>query len=352
MGIRLKVATLLRTRKKHQMEAAAAKNGTRFWCASLAGSAKHSLSVLCDMTVTCCCEDHGPGSMIGDLSQQTLEECLNGPAAQQLKQSLAQGHLPLLNCVVCRSLRQCPAGEAEGHLLDHGVPKRDLMVENTVACNISCRGCPRKRTLKLRNKTTLSNEDVEKIAREAGEHRIQQISFLSSGEPFLPSDVWGQLKTLRRYNPEARIVTSSNGQMLDSDEKREAALMLDEILFSVHGCTEESVGRYQKKSSFEKAYANMRDLVAFRNARGKKRPVVVWKYVLFNWNDSKEMILRATRLAEKAGINRIMFWPTTRPLSGTSWRWYLGRFPRHFGKKGSKGQGREVVFPLTDKPLA
>ena len=193
------------------------------------------------------------------------------------------------------------------------------------------------------------DEDLEKISLEANRFGIEQISFLAEGEPFYPKNVLNQIQLLRRYNPTARIVTSTNGSMIDTDDKREAALLLDEVMFSIHGCSDETVTRYQTKSSFKKAYSNMKDLVALRNARGLARPIIEWKYVLFNWNDRREMILKAVKLAEIAGIDRIIFWPTTRPLKGISRRWYFGRFPRHFGTRASKGLGREVAFPSSLK---
>lgn len=349
MGFELTLKNGVRRLLRRQMEFSARLRSQRFWCASLAGTAEHSLSVLCDMTVACCVESYDTRSWIGNLSNQTLDACLNGPRAQHLKQSLAHGHLPLLSCVVCRSLRRCPSGEAPLYEHEHGIPRRDLLLENTVLCNIYCQGCPRLLAAKLRTKSTISDEDLEKISLEANRFGIEQISFLAEGEPFYPKNVLNQIQLLRRYNPTARIVTSTNGSMIDTDDKREAALLLDEVMFSIHGCSDEIVTRYQTKSSFKKAYSNMKDLVALRNARGLARPIIEWKYVLFNWNDRREMILKAVKLAEIAGIDRIIFWPTTRPLKGISRRWYFGRFPRHFGTRASKGLGREVAFPSSLK---
>lgn len=349
MGFELILKKLARRLLKKRMEFSARMSSQRFWCASLAGTAEHSLSVLCDMTVACCVESYDTSSWIGNLSNQTLEECVNGPRAQQLKQSLARGYLPLLSCVVCRSLRRCPSGEAPLYEHEHGKPRRDLLLENTVLCNIYCQGCPRLRAAKLRTKSIINDEDLEKISLEVGRLGIEQISFLAEGEPFFPKNVLNQIQTLRRYNPNVRIITSTNGTMIDTDDKREAALLLDEVMFSIHGCSDESVTHYQTKGSFKKAYKNMKDLVALRNARRRSAPIVEWKYVLFNWNDRKEMILKAVQLAEEAGVDRISFWPTTRPLKGISWRWYFGRFLKHFGARASKGLGREVAFSSSRK---
>jgi len=90
----------------------------------------------------------------------------------------------------------------------------------------------------------------------------------------------------------------------------------------------------------------MKDLVAYRNRRSQTgRPEIEWKYVIFNWNDRKELIQRAVRMAEEAGVDRIGFVPTARPATGYSWRYRYGSFLRQLGRAGSKGLGREVVFP-------
>ena len=39
------------------------------------------------------------------------------------------------------------------------------------------------------------------------------------------------------------------------------------------------------RGSFEKAYDAMKKMVAYRDARGLKQPLLEWKYLLFNWND-------------------------------------------------------------------
>ena len=138
------------------------------------------------------------------------------------------------------------------------------------------------------------------------------------------------------------IWLSTNGMLVNDDRKREASMLLDEAVFSIDGIDEPSLTKYQKGGSFAKAYQNMVDLVNYRNARGKKTPTVEWKYVLFNWNDQPRMIHTAIDLARKAGVDSLSFWPTTRPLSGISWRYYCGRFFKTIGEPSWKG--REIFF--------
>jgi hypothetical protein len=53
----------------------------------------------------------------------------------------------------------------------------------------------------------------------------------------------------------------------------------------------------------------MRELAALRNRLGAKRPLIEWKYVLFDWNDDPAHARQAIDLARAAGADRISFWP-------------------------------------------
>jgi len=97
--------------------------------------------------------------------------------------------------------------------------------------------------------------------------------------------------------------------------------------------------RYEHNGNFQKAYDNMKSLVAYRNARGLTSPMLEWKYLLFNWNDHPQTIARAIEMAKVAGVDMISFWPTHNPFFGYSYRYALGRL-NHVGVPSWKG--REV----------
>ena len=64
--------------------------------------------------------------------------------------------------------------------------------------------------------------------------------------------------------------------------KRDAALLCENICFSIDGPNEEILQKYQRGGSFNKSYNNMKKLVEYRNSKGLKKPIIEWKYVLFN----------------------------------------------------------------------
>ena len=146
---------------------------------------------------------------------------------------------------------------------------------------------------------------------------------------------------MRAKNPDCWILVSTNGVLLNTDAKREAALNLSHILFSVHGISDEMSAKYMLEGSFEKAYAAMKAMVAYRDARGLSQPVLEWKYLLFNWNDHPQTIQRAIEMAKDIGVDIISFWPTHNPFYGMSWRYHLGLM-NHIGDKCWKG--REVIL--------
>jgi MoaA/NifB/PqqE/SkfB family radical SAM enzyme len=129
--------------------------------------------------------------------------------------------------------------------------------------------------------------------------------------------------------------------LLNTDAKREAALNLSQILFSVHGISDAMCEKYMMNGSFEKAFEAMKKMVTYRDARGLKQPVLEWKYLLFNWNDSPKTISRAIEMAKETGVDIISFWPTHNPFYGMSWRYHLGLMNK-IGEKTWKG--REVFL--------
>jgi len=214
-----------------------------------------------------------------------------------------------------------------------------MLLENTVRCNIDCIGCDRQSAARIRSVVQM---DLEKLTRMAGlvrELGLEQLFYLNLGEPFLSPNIGPELSVLREKNPNCRIVISTNGIVLNSDAKREAALKASHIFFSIAGIDDPMLKKYEHYGSFPKAYENMKALVAYRDARGLTQPILEWKYLLFNWNDHSQTIDRAIELAKAAKVDAISFWPTHNPFFGFSYRYVLGRL-NHIGVPSWKG--REV----------
>jgi hypothetical protein len=182
--------------------------------------------------------------------------------------------------------------------------------------------------------------DMEKLARMADLVQslgLQTLFYLNLGEPFLSPNIGPELSLLRQKNPNCFIQISTNGIVLNTDAKREAALNASHICFSIAGVNEPMLKKYERLGNFQKAYDNLKALVAYRNARGLTEPVLEWKYLLFNWNDRPQAIAQSIEMAKAAGVDIISFWPTHNPFYGFSYRYALGRL-NHVGVKSWKGR--------------
>ena len=128
------------------MEWSARLKGQRFYCRSLAGESEYNLTINCDATVSCNCQDYNGSGHIGDLNRNSFKEVFYGPAAQRLREELANGKLPIKSCTRCGDLMRVPKAEVTPGPPKYAGPKprlpyRGMLLENTVRCNIDCLGC-------------------------------------------------------------------------------------------------------------------------------------------------------------------------------------------------------------------
>lgn len=342
-----RVSDVIRKVLKTYLEGSARLRGQTFYCSALSGESEYNVTVNCDLTVSCNCQDYDGSGHLGDLNhlpvqsgqppspmaeREAFEKVFFGPVARRFREELARGRLPIKTCARCGDLKRVPRSSLA--TLPNGeirtgpeprLPYRGMLLENTVRCNIDCIGCDRQSAALIRLTRQMEFDKLSRMADLVQQLGLQQLFYLNLGEPFLSPNIGQELPLLRSRNPNCRIVVSTNGIVLNNDIRREAALSASNILFSIAGIDDRMLKKYENLGSFEKAYANMKALVEYRNARGLTQPVLEWKYLLFNWNDRRPFINRAIELAREAKVDIISFWPTNNPFFGYSWRYRLGR---------------------------
>ena len=279
------------------------------------------------MMLSCGYRDTDGSGRIGDLSAISLQEAFQGGKAQQFRQRLAAGELPTPNCVRCIHLRRTSRAEAAEAAAQVELPS-SIMVENTSVCNLRCISCPRDLLGTLRRRRMMSLADIARLAGEMSHVGVRQVTYHHLGEPFLSKRLAQEMRIIREHNPRIRIQVSTNGMLLTSDAQREAAMLFDHIQISLDGVTQPMVQRYQRGSCFDTVFQNMKQLVAYRDARGLQRPVICWKYLLFRWTEKRVHLLRAIERARDAGVDELWLESTVSPFWGLPWRTMLGAQPR------------------------
>jgi len=322
--------------------------GQRFHCRALAGESEYNITVNCDLTVSCSCQDYDGSGHLGDLNKASFKDVFFGPVAQRFRDELAKGKLPIMTCARCGDLQRVPKSAPTPQ---PRLPYKGMLLENTVRCNLDCVGCDRQSAARIRATQQMELDKLSRMADLVHELGIQTLCYLNLGEPFLSPNIGPELELLRQKNPDCSIWVSTNGIVLNTDAKRAAALHASRIYFSIAGVDDPMLVKYERRGSFEKAYANMKALVEYRNARGLSQPLLEWKYLLFNWNDRRSTIERAIEMARAAGVDFISFWPTHNPFYGWSCRYALGRL-NHIGIGNWKGRELDLRPPAANPKAA
>lgn len=306
-----------------------------FECKTLNGDSSYNMVVNCDSTVSCNCNDGFGLGLLGSLETKKLDEIFWGDKATNFRKKLSNGKLPIMNCSLCHDLKYANKNQIKKSINSFKFPQA-LMLENTANCNLNCVSCDRKRIYSLRKKKTINLEEIKKIAKELSRNKVKFLYYFNLGEPFMSDHLPEELKIIKSDNPEIKIRLSTNGTLVNSPDKIEAALLLDRITFSLDGSDQKTLQKYQKGGNFWESYNNMKNLVTARNELGKTKPLIIWKYVLFRWNDNKKNIEEAIKLARDAGVDIIYFEKTLSPLHGISYKSYLGMgyLNKHYGFKG------------------
>lgn len=182
-----------------------------------------------------------------------------------------------------------------------------LVIELSSLCNLTCNGCIRSREniTAYRKKPFL---DVPALLSflAPGLDRIGTIRLYNYGETFLHPEAIDFCAQIKILAPSVFIDIATNGMLLKDHEKQNQLVCsgVDEIYFSIHGASQKTVQKYMtKKFDFRLALEIMKSIQEIKKSIGTDKPRLVWKYLLFSWNDTDTEIQTARQLAEALAID-------------------------------------------------
>jgi len=283
--------------------------------------------VLTDGTVVCGCYDGLALVPLGNLCRESFSSVWNGRRYRRLRRKMLRDPGLMYLC------HDCPFA------MEQNVPIRDsrrfgeraaafperLHVEPTVRCTLRCPACGRELAARSRREPDMSFDLYERLITEIGPH-LTYLNLYDYGESFLHPRIFDMIELAKRVNGEMTVIISTNGIPLHTDQRRARLVSsgCDEVIFSVDGASPETYSRYRVGGDFDRVMANMRALVAERDAHGSATPRVVWRYILFEWNDSDGEMDRARALADEIGVDWFCWMTTTAPSWGYSRRFVPG----------------------------
>jgi protein-arginine kinase activator protein McsA len=252
----------------------------------------NEIVVLADGRVTTCCLDPRGANTFANIYQDNFEGTLK--KFQHLKKRMAENkHFPVCeNCVQTRTnyynefhKLNPSAQEIESFLATDAV-FRQLIIELTVACNMSCTACltGTKQVKKYRNLGNDPFMDTKVLKKWLSPYIdwVHAIKLFYYGETFLHPEAIEFCDFLTTSNPRIRLTIATNILPLDNDQKIKNLIKTqpNALFVSLHGAKQDSVSKYMgPNADFRKALHIMKKVVALRSEMGYKLPLVVWKYI-------------------------------------------------------------------------
>jgi radical SAM protein with 4Fe4S-binding SPASM domain len=198
----------------------------------------------------------------------------------KLTTALARKHYsprPIVNAALARlSVRQRLARPL-------GLPYK-VMIEPTNACNLHCPICPTGSGRMKRPKGMMRLDDFCRIMDQLAPTCLAAQLF-KDGESFLCPDIYDMIAYCRKLG--IFTTASTNGNAFGKDDDRGALIDcgLDEIAFSVDGCTQETYEQYRRGGSLDLVTGAIRALAAAKRERQVHRPHIIAQFIVMKHNE-------------------------------------------------------------------
>lgn len=202
-----------------------------------------------------------------------------------------------------------------------GLPYK-AMVEPTNVCNLHCPICPTGTGRMKRPKGMMHLDDFRVIMDKFGRQCLAA-QFFKDGESFLCPDTCGMIDSARRRG----IVTiaSTNGTVFrcEDDIRSLVDCGLDEISFSLDGCTQETYQQYRRGGDLSRVTETIRSLAAMKRARRVHHPHIIAQFIVMKHNEHEADSF--PEWARQLGADEVRVKPVylSNPSGDVLWREFL-----------------------------
>ncbi len=132
--------------------------------------------------------------------------------------------------------------------------------------------------------------------------RVEQIEYCGQGEPLINRAFREFVRLARKYFPKTcqRLITNANFDY----HRATGGQPLDEIFISCDGVRQSSYQQYRVDGDVDLVMNFMR--AAPRKVDGRRQHLI-WKYILFEFNDSDREIAEAQQAAQDLQVDTLLF---------------------------------------------
>jgi wyosine [tRNA(Phe)-imidazoG37] synthetase (radical SAM superfamily) len=252
-----------------------------------------------------CNDDFGERIVLGEVSSDpawNIGGLFSNTQYQRIRSAFLAGEAPWKGvcerCAFLRSNERYRDDLGARHIVK-------LQIEPSLVCNLSCPCCSNSLQMRERKKPFIMPPELfRRLLCSLGEEGfiIEHVEYCGQGEPLMHPQFGQFVQSCRELFPDTkqRLITNGN---FDYAEKL-GGHFIDEIYVSCDGARQRSYERYRVKGNVSTALRFLGD--APSTASGSKQ-LLVWKYILFEFNDSEEEIFDAQQLAEEYGVDILLF---------------------------------------------
>ncbi len=253
-----------------------------------------------------CNDDAGEKVLLGiirpQLDRWSASALLTNHRYRHIRDSLREGRKPWPTvCDNCAFFR--PNEPFANPLREKRL--RKIQVEPSLACRLRCPGCSNfadaRVRLPRRHMDLGMFERILRSLRDEG-YAVGEFEYCGQGEPLMHPDFPALVDLAREYFPASpqRLITSGNFDFHAATGGRR----IDEVMVSCDGVWQENYARQRVRGDVTQALQFLRAAAAAAIGAGTR---VVWKYILFEWNDSDAEIAAAEHLAAEFGVSHLLF---------------------------------------------
>ena len=253
-----------------------------------------------------CNDDAGEKLRLGSVEPGdppwNAEQALTNDVYTGIRKAFRDGNVPWLDtCPGCAFFR--PNEPFVDALSEKRI--RKVQIEPSLACNLRCPCCSNHLQIKTRPRPfqmPLALFEKALAGLRQANFDIGEIEYAGQGEPLLHREFPRFVDLAREYFPTTtqRVITNGNFDYWKATGGR----WINEVFVSCDGVHQHSYEQYRIGGSVDKALKFMRDVP--KEIDGNKQSLV-WKYILFEFNDSDQEIYEAQRLANELGVETLLF---------------------------------------------
>lgn len=250
----------------------------------------------------CCDDSNGYDINLGFISEKrgwSLRKVIEGPIYNHVRTSFKNGVAPW-----GETCKGCDLYHSGGNPVDTLNKKISLRIEPTLACDLACAFCKRRREVSVRTGDWhLSLEKFKALINNCTSLNIEidLISYLGWGEPLNHPNFKELVSIARTLAPKTiqEVTTVANSNFEESVGNSE----IDYIIISCDGITQEKYQKYRINGKLSMVFDFIKDSRLCKNINTK----IIWKYILFEHNDDTADINFVQNFADENEINEVHF---------------------------------------------